>query len=254
MSFYWSIRVALNFREPLWSACRNSFPRRLTASLMSNPFTHPYLDIELLAVFMEDGNFDYKRLSELSGIEKLRMLKPIMPIATRKGVKPPLFTSVQEMVALAEKEHVDCSEIAIRYEMGRTLETREQLIARMAHVWEVIRGTVDKGESCLVQHMRGPGHPLSLLALCRNVWPRGENITDEVTSRALAIAIYAHEGKNDKNTLSVAGPAAGCPPIMAGSLLPLAEARGLTDNDIIYALFTAAAIGAVTYMKTVPNR
>ena len=136
------------------------FPKAFEGILDVKSFTHPCLDMELLAVFMEDGKFDYKRLSELSGIEKLRILEPIMPITTRKGVKPPLFTSVQEMVALAEKEHVDCSEIAIRYEMGRTLETREQLIARMAHIQEVIRGTVEKGESCSVQHMRGPGHPL----------------------------------------------------------------------------------------------
>lgn len=214
---------------------------------------HPHNpDMSMALLFMEEGIDDLEPLYAVPGVTKVRITDPIMPIVTRRGIRPPLFTSVTELVALAETENTDCSEIAIRYEMGRTLKSREEVVAMMRHVWDVIRGTVEKGESCDVHHLRGPGHPLFAANIKARI-ERGENITDALTSRMLAAAIYAHEGKNDRDTLSVAGPAAGCPPIMAGALLPLAEKLGLGDDEIIHALFTAAAIGAVTYMKTLPT-
>ena len=241
------------FRETALACLREHFPAAADRVLQVRTFSRPGEPREeLLAIFLEDGRFDRKCFAALPGVTKVRMIDPIMPIITRKDAKPPLFTSVQELVALAEAEHTDCSEIAIRYEMGRTLETREQVVARMARVWEVILGTVAKGESGTVHHMRGPGHPLFAAAMKERL-AKGENITDDLTAQILATAIYAHEGKNDKDTLSVAGPAAGCPPIMAGALLPLARKRGLGDAEIVHALFTAAAIGAVAYMKTIPT-
>ena len=246
-------RSAPGFDRQILSAIEDRIPSFHDRILQTRVFTGPKEPgREMLAVFLEDGSFDLAFLRDLPGVEKVRMVDPIMPIVTRKDAQPPLFTSVKELTALAEKEGVDCSEIAIRYEMGRTMKSREEVIAMMEHVWEVIRGTVKKGESCTVHHMRGPGHPL-FASNVKERLARGENITDDFTARVLATAVFAHEGKNDKDTLSVAGPAAGCPPIMAGALLPLAEKRGLGDREIVHALFTAAAIGAVTYMKTTPT-
>ncbi len=246
-------RSGPGFAQRLMAAmdeCCSALPGRI---LNIRTFRHPTeTDREMLAVFLETGNVDLSFFSRMPGVEKIRMIDPIMPIVTRKGARPPLFTSVKELTELAEREGVDCSEIAIRYEMGRTLKSREEVVAMMERVWEVIRGTVEKGKSGTVHHMRGPGHPLFAENVKRRL-ERGEYITDDLTARVLATAVYAHEGKNDKDTLSVAGPAAGCPPIMAGALLPLAEKRGLGDREIVHALFTAAAIGAVTYMKTVPT-
>jgi L-serine dehydratase len=206
----------------------------------------------LTMVFLEEQLENLSAIMALPGVLGVRQLTPIMPIVTRRDASPPLFTSVGEMVALAEREGVDCSEVAIRYEMGRSGWSRERVFENMRRIWHIILGTVEKGESGTVRHMRGPLHPL----FAENIKHRAECgacITDEVTTRTLATAIYAHEGKNDLHTLSVAGPAAGCPPIMAGALKPLQEKFGKTEDDVVHALFTAAAIGAVTYMKTVPT-
>jgi len=207
---------------------------------------------EMLLIFLERGEFNLQPFRGLPGVSKVFLINPIMPIVTRKDAKPPLFRSVKELVDLAISENVDCSEIAIRYEMGRSMKSREEVVAMMAHIWEVIKNTVEKGKSCTVEHMRGPGHPLFAARMKARI-EKGENITDSLMTEMLATALYSHEGKNDKNTLSVAGPAAGCPPIMSGALLPLANKLGLKDEDIVHALFTAAAIGAVTYMHTVPT-
>jgi len=206
----------------------------------------------LTQLFMEERIKNYSKIQELPGVSSVKQLNPIMPIVTKKAAKPPLFTSVSEMIALAQEEKTDCSEIVIRYEMGRACLSREEVIARMRDIWDIMKNTVAVGESGEVNHSRGPYHPLYGKHFVDRI-SQGQSLVSGIMADAMKNSICSHEGKSDDTTLTVAGPAAGAPPIMTGALGAVAKKIGCDDEDIVKALFTAAGIGVVTYMKTVPT-
>lgn len=206
----------------------------------------------LTLLFMEKAVSGFSALTHLEGVVKVRQLNPIMPIVTRKNTPPPLFTSLAEMIALAESEGVDCSQIVIRYEMERSGWSREDVVAYMERIWGIMKNTVAVGRDGRVKHSRGPFHP-SYAPPFLNRLAHGTSLLSGVMADAVANSVCSHEGKSDDETLTVAGPAAGSPPIMTGALGAVARKNGLGDKDIVHALFTAAGIGAVTYMKTVPT-
>lgn len=179
-------------------------------------------------------------------------LNPVLPVPTRLAAKPQLFSSVAELIALAKAEGVDCAEIAIRYEMDRSALPREEVIALMDNIWSVLLGTVEQGKTGKIDHLRGPQHP----PYCNQFLERMEKrdyIMDDFSFEMLATAAWAYDGRNDIHTLSVAGPAAGCPPILMGALLPFAKKYGYTREEMVRAMFVAAAIGAVAYTKSIPT-
>ena len=212
--------------------------------------THP--EQALTIVYMEDLLEDYARCREIPGVSQVKQCQPVLPVVTKADARPPYFDCVEQMVALAEQEGVDCAEIAIRYEMGRSLWSREEVIAYMRKVWRVIQGTIDKGISGEIDHNRGPFHYLFGKTYHDRV-KRGESLVDPLMADSLVCNLSAWDGYLDKHTLSVAGPAAGAPSIMGGSILPMAKKLGKSEDDIVRAMFVAAAIGAVAYTRTAPT-
>lgn len=207
---------------------------------------------QLTILYLDEALANYQDCAQLNGVKKLHMLNPVMPVVTKKAAQPPLFQSLEEMIALAEKEGVDCAEIAIRYEMGRSLWTREEVIAYMRKVWKIIVGTVNTGLSGEVNHARGPFHNVFGHKYYQRV-KAGDSILDPLMAESLISSLSAWDGYLDSNTLSVAGPAAGAPSIMSGALIPVANKLQKNEDDLVKAMFVAAAIGAVAYVRTAPT-
>jgi hypothetical protein len=88
---------------------------------------------------------DYTLIGRLEKVDEVKLIKPVIAGGYEKRYGPPLFTSLEELIALAEKENVDCAEIAIRYEIGRSGWTREELMNHMLKIWSIMKNAASKG-------------------------------------------------------------------------------------------------------------
>lgn len=190
--------------------------------------------------------------AKLEGIHEIKLINPVMPVVTMKDMAPPLFTSLEEMISLAEKENVDCAEIAIRYELGRSGWTREELMSHMLKIWGVMKNAASKG-------LEGDIDPFSWhlhqphAHLFRKRAERKESFSGTLISEVIATSMGGSEGGNDKFTLEVAAPSGVGIGIVPGAIWPVAKKIGADDETVARALFVAAAIGAVTYMRILPT-
>lgn len=191
-------------------------------------------------------------LLSLPSVSAVRICGCIFPVITRGGVKKPYFSSASEMVALAEQEHVDCAELAIRYEMGRSLWGREAVRGYMKKIWRIIEGDIRLGLSGDVETERGPYH-FPFGKAYRDWTESGNSFLGSLFSKTVTASIAAWDGYIDKHTLSVAGPAAGCPSIMGGAIYSVAAEYNKSEDEIVNAMFVAGALGAVAYTRTAPT-
>ena len=187
----------------------------------------------------------------LPGVCEVMYQRPVLPVITSSRVKPPLFTSVQEMMVLSQQERVSCSEIAIRYEMDRSGWEREKIIGHMAYIWSLMKKSVHWGleEDLKVgSNLRRP--------MARDYHKRvrnGESIAGSLIGEVAAMALAGIEAVDDALGVTVPGPSAGAAGIIPGALLPVAISKGYTDEQVVNALFVAGAIGVVAYTKTQPT-
>lgn len=154
--------------------------------------------------------------------------------------------TVHELVTLAEGGSL--SEAAIKIQSRETGAGREELWAQMTSHLGMMRESVQAGLDPSLRSVSGlTGGHASLLANYQNHQPLCGSLLGKATAYALAVAEYnACMGK------IVAAPTAGACGILPGALMAVSEERGVTDDQLVEALFTAAAIGqAIAFQASI---
>lgn len=152
------------------------------------------------------------------------------------------FYSITELVTRAQKAQSPISEIMIAYEMKNSGNSRQAIWQQMQENLQVMKNAVQKG---IVQRERSKSGMLNDEAYrMAQVVERGDSLAGGVIplalSKALAVStVNATMGK------IVAGPTAGSCGVIPGSLLAVAETKGLAEEKIIRGLLTAAGLGLV---------
>lgn len=154
--------------------------------------------------------------------------------------------SLAELVARAEAAGEGLHAVVLRDEMLRGRETEAALRERMRRRLEVMRRSAAQGLARPVPSLSGltggDGH---------RVWQwlaGGAPLTGPLLSRAIARALSVCEVNAGMGCI-VATPTAGSAGILPAALLTLQEARGLDDERLVDALFTAAGIGGVIVQR-----
>ena len=145
------------------------------------------------------------------------------------------------MQALVEAAGQNSIAKAARMDQARKEHCEESaLVEKMRHALEVMRQSVQEGLSPERRSLSGMvgGQAALLYARCRTAL--GGGASGLAAAYALAVAeCNACMGK------IVAAPTAGACGILPGALLAVQETQGYSDEQLVDALFTAAAVGRV---------
>jgi len=154
------------------------------------------------------------------------------------------FTSGEALLKLcygeAGGEEIPISEVMVRREEQVFETSREEMISRMAHSWDIMKESVREGQLPGNRSMGGliGGEGLKLSAFRE----RGGSLLGDILSKAVSYAMGVLE-VNASMGLIVAAPTAGSAGVIPGVFCALQEEIGFSDEEMISALFTAGAIG-----------
>ncbi len=215
--------------------------------------------VESGEVIGKDRTLHFSKFSERLDMEAIRsiqpddvqaeLLEPVLPVVMRHNRKPQLFRSVREWVEISKELGIGVAETAIRYEMDSSLLSRDQVIARMRSVKDIllkeIRAFYDHPEAERSPFGRYDG----------DVWLEYEKKVAPLCGPMFSQIIKRVMGVNAKTpgVLIVPGPMGTGGGYLFSALYTVKEARELDDDSLLRGLFVAAGIGAIAYTHTNPT-
>ena len=152
-----------------------------------------------------------------------------------------LFSSVKELVALAESQNKPISEIMIDQEMSITRRSREDIIAQMDNNLTVMEEAVEQGLKG-VQSVSGLTGGDAVLI--KKYMESGKSLSGDVIMDAVSKAVATNEVNAAMGTIC-ATPTAGAAGIVPGTLFAVKNKLNPTREQMINYLFTAGAFGFV---------
>lgn len=149
------------------------------------------------------------------------------------------FTSGAALLELCKRYNCSISEVMIRREMTLFETTREEILARMAHSYTIMKEAVADGKA---GNLRSVGGLIGGEAKKMLDWSLANPTCGSLISRAAAYAMGVLE-VNASMGLIVAAPTAGSAGVIPGVFLAMQEEYGYTDEEMTEALFNAGAVG-----------
>lgn len=149
------------------------------------------------------------------------------------------FIDSKELLNLCHTHHLSISEVMIQREMELFHCSREEILDRMAHAYEIMKNAVARALKEDLISMGGllGGESKRLFAHADN-----RSVCGEMMSKAISYAVGVLE-VNSSMGLIVAAPTAGSSGVIPGVFLAMQEQFKLSDKMMIKALFNAGAIG-----------
>jgi L-serine dehydratase len=152
-----------------------------------------------------------------------------------------LFSTVKELVGLAEKSGRPISEIMIDQEMRITKRSREEVIAQMERNLEVMEEAVEKG----LEGVRSTsGLTGGDAVLIQNYIKSGKSLSGNLLLDAVSKAVATNE-VNAAMGMICATPTAGAAGIVPGTLFAVKDKLNPTREQMINFLFTSGAFGFI---------
>ena len=150
--------------------------------------------------------------------------------------------SAQEMIEICKENNISLSEYAIQREMADRGVSREAIIAQMQITLDAMREGATLGREKAVYSLSGliGGDAYRL----QNYLKSGKSLMGEGVIKAMAMALSSSEVNGAMGKI-VACPTAGSCGILPAVLLTAGEQLNKTDEELIQALFAAAAIGLI---------
>ncbi len=182
-----------------------------------------------------------KELEEISPELQIWVSDPVY--FPQKG--KPLFSSAQEMVALAEERKCSLGEVALAYEAQLLGMTEQAIIDEMIRRYEIMRASVIRG---LDPNFTG----LQLLPTCAGAIfeaeAAGKLATQSLHTRAAARALAVMHVDAAMGVVCAA-PTGGSAGVIPGTLVTLDEEKSLDRETMGRALLTAGAVGMILAIR-----
>ncbi len=152
-----------------------------------------------------------------------------------------MFRNLEELVSQAQEAQQPLSSLMIDNEVESTGQSRQQVIDQMAQRWRVMEKAAHRGIGGVQSRSGMTGGD------ARKLWDyvqQGRTLTDSAFLNALSYALGTNE-VNAAMGVICATPTAGSSGVLPGVLLMVQERLQLTDDQVVHAMFTAAAVGYV---------
>lgn len=153
-----------------------------------------------------------------------------------------MYTSAAELLSLCAREKISIGEVALRREAEMTGLSREEIFAKMRGHFCTMRNSIQNGLKITEPSHSGlsGGDAAKILEAALS----GNSLLGESLTRLVAYS-YAVLETNAQFGRIVATPTAGSAGIVPACLVLLEETRGLDEETLTNALFTASGIGVV---------
>lgn len=183
-------------------------------------------------------------------LPRLALLRPLLPVVSRRDRKPQLFVTMTRWRELAEERDLPLWEIAVQYEMDASGWRRARVVERMRDLAVLMRRQT---RAVYEEEVAVPESPFKPDFAGR--WAKHAatpaRVTDGITAQTIKYAYGA--GAGIPGVENVPGPMGGGAGYIYAALSAVQEARELHDDDLLRGLFVAAAVGAIAYTRTEPT-
>ena len=177
-------------------------------------------------------------LAAMPSVTRVRRLRPVMPVLSRKGMTVP-FLHAGEMVEVADPRTRKLSDFALDYECARGGLTKDAVLAQMAKILTIVRGGVQQG-------LAGTEYADRILPRqshrFASMLERGELLDGGILNRAILYVTALMEVKSSMGVI-VAAPTAGSCATFPATCLAAAEVQGCSDDVTLRAMLAAGLIG-----------
>lgn len=152
------------------------------------------------------------------------------------------YTTAAEMLALCEQEKISISELALRREVEMTGLSREEIFAKMKTYFQTMRASIRHGLEIRTPSTSGlsGGDAVKVFDYAKS----GNALLGEDLTRLVAYSCAVLE-TNAQFGRIVATPTAGSSGIVPACLVLLEETRGIDEDKLTQALFSASGIGII---------
>lgn len=154
--------------------------------------------------------------------------------------------SGKELIEICENLNITLSEYAIMREIEERGVSREQLFESMQKTLDVMKKAAKEGRDKKVYSLSGliGGDAYKL----QKYLEMGTSLMGDTTVKAMAMALSSSEVNASMGKI-VACPTAGSCGILPAVILTAGERLGKTDEEMVYGLFAAAAVGMIIGMN-----
>ncbi|SLM18520.1 L-serine dehydratase, iron-sulfur-dependent, alpha subunit [uncultured spirochete] len=188
---------------------------------------------------------EIEHLRAWNGVVAVYALEPILDYRLRDAV--PLFSTVEGMLAMGEKEGASIPQLAIMYERRRSGLSESEIRARIGKIWQKMKESLAAGAGGNNTMLAGfiPGN---------NGWKMLRAVDEGITlsgptlGKAIGRAIAVME-TNACAKCVVAAPTAGSCGVLPGVLTTAAENLKADETTVHDALLSAAMMGTLVSMR-----
>ncbi len=152
-----------------------------------------------------------------------------------------LFSSVKELVAIAETQNKPISEIMIEQEVLITKRSREEIIAQMDNNLSVMESAIEQGLQGVKSTSGLTGGDAVLI---QQYIQSGKSLSGDLILDAVSKAVATNE-VNAAMGMICATPTAGAAGIVPGTLFAVKDKLNPTREQMVNYLFTSGAFGFV---------
>lgn len=171
-------------------------------------------------------------------IKFIRLIEPVLPVLSRKGLKVP-FLTVDEMLRYNEGKNLKLWELAIHYERMRGNITDQEVFEKMRRIVRIMQQAVRSGLKGTEWQDRILG-PQSVEF--KNQMEKGNLIAGDVLNTVIMFTSAIMEVKSSMGVI-VAAPTAGSCGALPGAVIGTATVLGLSEEEMVKAMLAAGLIG-----------
>ena len=152
------------------------------------------------------------------------------------------YSTAEELLATCSREKISIGELALRREIEMSGRSREEIFAKMKSHFQIMRASIRRGLEIRDESPSGlsGGDAAKVLEYAKS----GDALLGETLTRLVAYSCAVLE-TNAQFGRIVATPTAGSSGIVPACLVMLEETRGLDEDTLTRALFTASGVGVV---------
>ncbi|MFX1485515.1 MAG: L-serine ammonia-lyase, iron-sulfur-dependent, subunit alpha [Promethearchaeota archaeon] len=151
----------------------------------------------------------------------------------------PEFKTIQDLIQLAENKNTSMGQIVLEWEAESAEKPVEEIRTRMRNYWQVMKQSIEQGLTQKIRSVTGLTGGDAKRMMDSKARIICENMKGAI-ARGLAVAEV-----NAAMKKIVAAPTAGSSGIIPATLSVTAEKLGVSEKQVIQALFTASGVGVV---------
>ena len=175
-------------------------------------------------------------LNQQMTVDRFIAFDPVLPIMSQKEPKM-LFSTAEEMIALAKKEDLDLADMALRYESHRGSISEEEVYQKAEAILEIMSNGINVGLAGTSYEDRMLGSQAPKIRANRD-----KLIGDDLPAKIIENISALMEVKSSMQVF-VAAPTAGSCGALPGTLIAVGDYQKKSHDDLVRGLLAAGMIG-----------